>query len=77
MVEKIGRMTMWCPSCERFITYPSDDSFDNMCRRCGESMTRRRCTRCGHEWAPSRWGSVPKRCPKCKSPYWNRERTAK
>lgn len=30
------------------------------------------CKRCGHEWTPRR--SNPEMCPKCKSPYWHRER---
>ena len=32
------------------------------------------CTRCGHKW-PSE-DVKPVRCPKCKSPYWNRLRKA-
>jgi len=31
------------------------------------------CNRCGHVWLPRTFGD-PKRCPKCKSPYWNRPR---
>jgi hypothetical protein len=27
------------------------------------------CLRCGNEWLP--YVRKPKRCPKCKSPYWN------
>lgn len=34
------------------------------------------CKRCTHEWFPKRT-TKPKVCPKCKSPYWNRERTKK
>jgi len=30
-----------------------------------------RCLRCGHEW-PSRLERLPKQCPKCRSPYWNK-----
>lgn len=34
-----------------------------------------RCTRCRHEWVPMKASSNPPRvCPKCKSPYWDRER---
>ena len=29
------------------------------------------CNVCGHEWVP-RKREVPKRCAKCKSPYWDR-----
>jgi hypothetical protein len=32
------------------------------------------CLRCGHKWVP-RIKREPKRCPGCKSPYWNRKRT--
>ena len=31
-----------------------------------------KCLRCGHEW-PSKQ-EQPIRCPKCKSPYWNKSR---
>jgi len=34
-----------------------------------------RCERCGHEWVPRGDVSVePRVCPKCKSPYWDRQR---
>jgi len=32
-----------------------------------------RCKRCGHKWHP-RKEEKPLICPKCKSPYWDRER---
>lgn len=32
-----------------------------------------RCERCGWEWVP-RVEHVPRVCPKCKSPYWDRPR---
>ncbi len=31
------------------------------------------CNRCGHRWLP-RIRREPKRCPKCRSPYWNKRR---
>lgn len=31
------------------------------------------CLRCGHEWPP-RKAKLPKWCPKCKSPYWDKPR---
>ena len=30
------------------------------------------CLRCGHEW--TRKQEQPKRCPKCKTPYWDSPR---
>lgn len=32
-----------------------------------------RCERCSHEWAP-RNEEQPRVCPKCHSPYWDKER---
>lgn len=29
------------------------------------------CLRCAHHWIP-RITTKPKRCPNCKSPYWNK-----
>jgi len=36
-----------------------------------------RCKRCGYEWAGRQGRPEPKTCanPKCRSPYWDRERT--
>ena len=36
---------------------------------------RLNCLRCNHEWLPRQ--EVVVICPKCKSPYWNIERTMK
>lgn len=32
------------------------------------------CLRCGHIWIPRREMERLKCCPKCHSPYWDRER---
>ena len=32
------------------------------------------CLRCGWAWFP-RHAGTPRTCPRCKSPYWARERT--
>lgn len=32
------------------------------------------CERCSHRWVPRDWVTVPRVCPKCKSPYWNKPR---
>jgi predicted Zn-ribbon and HTH transcriptional regulator len=34
------------------------------------------CKRCGHVWI-GRKDTLPRVCPKCKSPYWNRNRILK
>lgn len=34
------------------------------------------CNRCYHSWT-KRKKSIPKYCPKCKSPYWNKKRIRK
>ena len=34
-----------------------------------------RCTRCQHEWVP-KTDRKPTICPKCKSPYWDRDPAA-
>ena len=39
-------------------------------------ITQLECNRCHHKWYP-RHLSMPKVCPKCKSPYWNKERVRK
>ena len=38
------------------------------------TITVYKCLRCGHEW-PSKQGH-PTICPKCKSPYWDKESKA-
>jgi len=35
-----------------------------------------KCNRCGFEWV-TRLRKDPKRCSRCKSPYWNIKRTRK
>ena len=30
------------------------------------------CDRCRWEWVPKDAAKPPERCPKCKSPYWDR-----
>lgn len=32
------------------------------------------CERCGYKWLPRDADVEPKRCPGCKSPYWNKPR---
>ena len=35
-----------------------------------------KCYRCGHEWKPNNLEEVPRVCPKCKNPYWDRPKKA-
>ncbi len=41
------------------------------------TIKKLRCLRCGHEWYPHS-PEKPTRCPspKCRSPYWSKERKA-
>ncbi len=39
-------------------------------------MKQVKCKRCPHKWY-QRTPKKPVSCPKCKSPYWNRERRVK
>lgn len=34
-----------------------------------------KCERCGHVWVPQS-EEKPRVCPKCKSPYWDKPRSA-
>ncbi|MBI4116831.1 hypothetical protein HY449_03750 [Candidatus Pacearchaeota archaeon] len=34
------------------------------------------CERCKHKWFP-RNDKIPLVCPKCKSPYWNKQRKSR
>ena len=68
-------MRMWCGFCQEW--FPIDDYWDGSCPRCGMTITEFKCTRCGHMWTPKanlRRHGMPASCPRCKSPYWNRER---
>jgi len=38
------------------------------------SIELKKCQRCGYEWYP-RTPQLPKKCPKCHNPYWNRVKT--
>lgn len=40
---------------------------------CLGQMAERVCLRCGHTWSITQ-KKLPGTCPKCKSPYWNKER---
>lgn len=65
----VGRRVMYCPNCGVF-AIAKDGS--RVCPRCGEWASVYRCIRCGHIWTPMK--ESPRVCPKCRTPYWNRER---
>lgn len=33
-----------------------------------------KCNKCGHRWLPTSAKKLPKRCAKCKTGRWNREK---
>lgn len=37
------------------------------------NLPKLECRRCRHTWHPRR-EEIPVRCPKCGSPYWNKDR---
>jgi len=39
---------------------------------CEIELPTLKCKRCGHSWHPNR-PKLPKVCPACCSPYWNKE----
>lgn len=48
--------------------------FSYTCPRCAGTIYSLECIRCGYEWAPNNFNKLPKYCPLCKSPYWNKPR---
>lgn len=36
-------------------------------------MEKLKCKRCGHEWI-RRMEKLPVKCPRCASPYWNKDK---
>jgi len=42
------------------------------------TMKENECNRCRYKWFSRIYtGELPKRCPRCKSPYWNKPRIKK
>lgn len=43
-------------------------------QECGANVNLigNKCYRCEHEWLPYDKDVLPRVCPKCKSPYWDR-----
>ena len=46
---------------------------DNLVK-CGANVLIKghKCYRCKYEWKPNNMDKLPKVCPKCKSPYWDK-----
>lgn len=65
-----------CQTCGWFST--PEGGFTGLCPRCGGKIFEMTCTRCGHTWMPRTsvltGGTLPRICPSCKSPYWDRAR---
>lgn len=64
-----------CPHCQAVL--PEGVTF---CWYCDKSFAKEieivklACKRCDYRWTPKKEVEAVKYCPKCKSPYWNRER---
>lgn len=69
-----GEDIHFCPYCEKWVKGRRKEA--NVCIRCEETANMHRCIRCGHTWWP-RKNTLPNTCPRCKSPYWNKERVNK
>ena len=35
---------------------------------------KQHCKRCDYDWEPYLTDRLPKQCPRCKSPYWNKDK---
>lgn len=77
MKEDDPIITMYCESCDKLfhirksrytLTCPIAPKGDP------HILTVRFCIRCKHRWYPRNAEVVGRYCPKCKSPYWNRDR---
>ena len=68
-----------CPYCGH-VWMRNTDTKSRACPKCHRIVVPRTpremltCNRCGNVWEPRASGKVPGTCPKCKSPYWNKER---
>ncbi len=67
-----GRIVLRCTACGRRFPVPDPARFRWQCPCCGMFMRELECSRCGHVWSPRGYGSLPRICPACKSPYWDR-----
>lgn len=65
---------LWCADCGKWSPVSDPQHCSWRCPQCGAFLRLLRCGRCGHEWSPRTFGRLPKICPKCKSPYWDREK---
>lgn len=70
--ETNTRFAIWCRHCGMFLRM-EQSRFNGSCPRCTRAIDEYRCTRCGHVWRP-KYTRVPKYCPECNSPYWNKEK---
>lgn len=46
-----------------------------MIKKIRKTVTVCTCDSCGHEWTPKL--EMPKVCPECKNPYWNKTKSKK
>ena len=68
-----------CPYCKH-VWMRKTDTKSRACPKCHRTVVPRTpremltCNRCDYTWEPRASGKLPGTCPKCKSPYWNKER---
>ena len=68
-----------CPYCKH-VWMRKTDTKSRACPKCHRTVVPRTpremltCNRCDYTWEPRASGKLPDTCPKCKSPYWNKER---
>ena len=51
----------------------SKEDIEKLRQMNNERVENLSCTRCNHKWLP-RKKILPKVCPMCNNPYWNKER---
>lgn len=71
MAAPTGEEIYYCAECG-WVHAPN--GYTGTCPNCHSISRIMRCSRCMHAWWP-KGNVVPKVCPRCKSPYWNRVRS--
>lgn len=62
----------YCESCQKWYMVKNTDELFT-CPSCRTIQKKAKCNRCGYTWELHR-NRYPANCPKCKSPYFNKQR---